>query len=72
MVTLNQSAGRRPVKRFTVSLDASDYDRLRDLARRHRPPLSLQYVAEYAIQLLLKSAEEDDFADRLGNPLSND
>lgn len=41
-------------KRFTVSLDAEDYDALRAIADGHRPPLKLQYVVNVAVKNLLK------------------
>ena len=41
-------------KRFTISLDASDYDALRVLADGHRPPISLQYVLNGAVKDLLE------------------
>ena len=41
-------------KRFTISLEASDYDALRVLADGHRPPLSLQYVVNVAVKDLLE------------------
>ena len=41
-------------KRFTISLDPSDYEALRALADGHRPPLTLQYVVNVAIQNLLE------------------
>lgn len=41
-------------KRFTISLDTSDYDTLRALAEGHRPPLSLQYVVNVAVKDLLE------------------
>lgn len=41
-------------KRFTVSLDAGDYDALRSIADGHRPPLKLQYVVNVAIKKLLE------------------
>ena len=39
-------------KRFTVSLEARDYEQLRQIAQTHRPPLSLQYVVRYALKKL--------------------
>jgi hypothetical protein len=45
--------GRTRQKRFTVSLDAADYDALRALADDHKPPLKLQYVVGVAIRQLL-------------------
>lgn len=41
-------------KRFTVSLDAADYDALRAIADGHRPPLKLQYVVSVAVKNLLE------------------
>jgi len=41
-------------KRFTVSLDAGDYDTLRSIADSHRPPLKLQYVVNVAVKNLLE------------------
>ncbi len=41
------------VKRFTVSLEAAEYDALRRIAESHRPPLSLQYVVRYVVQRFL-------------------
>lgn len=44
---------RKPVKRFTVSLEPAAYAELRRIAGSHRPPLSLQYVVRYALQRFL-------------------
>ena len=41
---------KKPVKRFTVSLEPTVYAELRKVAESHRPPLSLQYVVRYALQ----------------------
>jgi len=41
-------------KRFTVSLDAGDYETLRAIADSHRPPLKLQYVVNVAVKNLLE------------------
>ena len=41
------------MKRFTVSLDQSEYLELRSIAEIHRPRLSLQYVVRYALQRFL-------------------
>jgi hypothetical protein len=40
-------------KRFTISLDARDYEALRMLAEAQRPPLPLQYVVRLAVLRLL-------------------
>jgi len=49
-------------RRFTVSLEAQDYDALLALAGRCRPRQTLQYMVEYAIQNLLRRV-------RKGQPL---
>ena len=54
-------------KRFTISLDASDYYALRALADGHRPPISLQYVVNVAVKDLL----EKHAARQLDLPLDN-
>lgn len=41
-------------KRFTISLDAGDYDALRKLAEAQRPPLPLQYVVRLAVRRFLE------------------
>ena len=45
-------------KRFTVTLDATDYSRLRAIAQDHRPPLPLRYVVQYAIIRFLDSGRQ--------------
>ena len=45
-------------KRFTVTLDATDYTRLQAIAQDHRPPLPLRYVVEYAILRFLDSGKQ--------------
>lgn len=45
------------MKRFTVSLDARDYDAFRHIAESHRTTLSLQYVIRYALQEFLDHHE---------------
>lgn len=49
--------GASKMRRFTVSLDESDYDTLKLIAESHRPPLSLQYVVRYALQRFLDEHE---------------
>ena len=46
-------------KRFTITLDLSDYERLRRLAGRQKPRLSLQYLVELATLRFLDHADED-------------
>jgi len=57
------------MRRFTVSLEEEEYDRLKEIADRHRPRLSLQYVVQYAIQHLLRDAQDPRLVLRLGDPL---
>lgn len=45
------------LKRFTVSLDAQDYEALCALAQAQRPPLSLQYTVRLAVRRLLDEYE---------------
>ena len=44
-------------KRFTVSLDAQDYEALCALAQAQRPSLPLQYVVRLAIRRFLDEYE---------------
>jgi hypothetical protein len=44
-------------KRFTISLDAQDYQALCELAEAQRPPLPLQYVVRLAVRRLLDQPE---------------
>ena len=59
-----RATGRR---RFTITLDDVAYRRLKALAEEHDPPLSLNYVMQYATKLLLERADDSqsvfDFAD---------
>ncbi|WP_163268316.1 hypothetical protein [Chelativorans alearense] len=41
------------MKRFSVSLEPNEYAELRRIAQASRPPLSLQFVARYALQRFL-------------------
>lgn len=47
----------KPSKRFTISLDAGDYEALRKLAESQRPPLPLQYVVRLAVRRFLDQPE---------------
>ena len=40
-------------KRFTVSVDQTDYDALQDLAQTVSPPVNLQYLMRLAVRNLL-------------------
>lgn len=55
-------------RRFSVSLDSQDHDRLKRVARKQKPSLTLQYVAEYAIKQFLEKAEGPQFQLPLGSP----
>lgn len=59
-------------KRFSVTLSEHDYDEVRALAEQRRPALSVQYVIEYAVQMLLRAAKDPAFAGTFGNPLAGD
>jgi hypothetical protein len=49
--------GPTTLKRFSVSLDAQDYDALCALAKAQRPPLALQFAARLAIRRFLDECE---------------
>ena len=70
LVTGRKSPRRESRKRFSVSLDAADYGKLRALAKQHKPPLTLQYVVNYAIQRLLREADDPQLRLKLGSPLA--
>lgn len=65
-VNKNRTTSR---KRFTVTLDRRDYDDLVSLKDRHRPPLTLQYLINYAVQRLLRDAKDPQLALKMRNPL---
>lgn len=44
-------------KRFTISLDAGDYEALCKLAESQRPSLPLQYVVRLAVRRFLDQPE---------------
>ena len=46
------------MKRFTVSLEPAEYEELVRMAESHRPPLSLQYVVRYVLQIFLEENNE--------------
>ena len=58
-------------KRFSITLDLRDYERLRELARKHKPRLTFQYVCQYAIQSLLERADDPQFRLQFGDPLDH-
>ena len=45
-------------RRFTVTLDADMYDRLKTLVESHEPPLTFSYGVRYAVNLLLETADD--------------
>jgi hypothetical protein len=53
--------GRVRHRRFTVTVDEEVHKRLMSLAREHKPPLSLTYVTQYALNLLLQRADDPQF-----------
>ncbi len=55
-------------RRFTVSLADRDYQSLVRLGKKHRPPLKLQYLVEYAVQELLQRMKDPELSAELGNP----
>ena len=61
---------RKKAKRFSVSLSAADYKALKALAEAHRPPLTLQYLVEYGIGLLLAKAENPQLSFDFGDPFA--
>lgn len=66
MVTKRAQSGKR---RFTIGLTEEEYARVKSLASGHRPPMTLQYVVEYAVQRLLDQAGNDEFVSRMADPL---
>lgn len=58
-----------PRQRFSVTLDRRDYDDLVALTKRHKPPLTLQYVVSYSVQRLLRDAKNPQLVLRMGDPL---
>ena len=61
---------RSKSKRFSVSLPKTDYEKLLEIAREHRPRLSLQYLVSWSIQRgLLDRGNKRKLHDELANPL---
>ena len=60
---------RRKTRRFSVSLPEGDYKKLQRIARGHRPPFSLQYIVNWAIQGILDRVDDPQLPLDLGNPL---
>ncbi|WP_127713332.1 hypothetical protein [Sinorhizobium meliloti] len=57
MTPTQQSNPKR--KRFSIALDAADYEALQKLGAAQRPPLKQQYLIELAVKNLL-----DQYANR--------
>lgn len=60
---------RKKKKRFSVSLSEGDYRKLKRIVRGHRPPFSLQYIVNWAIQGVLDRADDPQLLLELGSPL---
>jgi hypothetical protein len=58
----------RTSKRLTVTLDADEYDELKAIADKHRPPLTLRYVVEFALREFLARSADEELRKRLGDP----
>jgi hypothetical protein len=68
---VSRRSGRRPThRRFSVSLEVRDYEALVAVTKRHKPPLTLQYVVNFALQRFLKEAKDPQLLLQLGNPLA--
>lgn len=50
LTDMAQMPNKPQMKRFSVSLEVGEYEKLCRIAQMHRPPLSLQYVVRYALQ----------------------
>jgi hypothetical protein len=55
MVQRGRPKNHNHVKRFSISLETEDYQKLRTLADHQKPRLSLQYLVQYAVQRLLEN-----------------
>ena len=59
---------RKKPKRFTVTLSRKTYQRLKTIAEKQEPPLTLQYLVGYAVNNLLAKTERPRFVSKLGLP----
>lgn len=66
----NQRGPGMARKRYSVSIEIEDYERLKELAEGQKPRLTLQYLTEYAIRLLLERVEDPQFRLELRDPVS--
>jgi hypothetical protein len=55
-------------KRVSITVELDDYSKLKEFAATHKPPLSLRYVCQYAIQSLLDRARNPQFRLKFGDP----
>jgi hypothetical protein len=69
-MTQRKAPLRTKPKRFSVTLNEADYERLKMIAEAHRPKFTLQYVVNYSIQKLLERADDKQLYLELGNPLN--
>jgi hypothetical protein len=65
-----RTLGEASRKRFSISLDAHDYEQLSLPAGRRKPPLTSQYVVNYAAHRLLEDVSDLQLAHHLGDPLA--
>jgi len=71
LMTQRKAPRRTRPKRFSVTLNEADYERLKKIAEGHRPKFTLQYVVNWSIQKLLERADDRQLYLELGNPLSH-
>jgi hypothetical protein len=60
---------RSKTKRFSVSLSEDDYEQLQNIAKKHRPQFTLQYLVNWSVQQLLERSEDPQLLMDLGNPI---
>lgn len=56
--------------RLSVPLDPGDHQRIRSLAEDHQPAVSMGYVINYAVRLLLEEPDNAILAQRIRTPRS--
>lgn len=65
----NDNMPRAKPKRFSVSLPAGTYKKLKSLGQNQDPSLSLTYMINFAVNDLIKRAEDPQLKLDFGNPL---
>lgn len=65
----NNTMPRTKPKRFSVSLPIGTYKKLKSLGQKQDPSLSLTYMINFAVNDLLKRAEDHQLHLDFGNPL---